>query len=53
MIPRLALSVKLAVVTSVPPLITSEPGVAELGAVPRLVSADIQIWPLLMVVVPL
>jgi len=40
LIPRLALSVKVLVVASVPPLIVREPGVAEPGAAPRLLSAE-------------
>ena len=48
--PRLAPSVKLAVVASVPPLMVREPGVAELGSVPRLLSAAMLSVPALMVV---
>jgi hypothetical protein len=51
-IPRLALSVKLAVVASVPPLIIREPGVAELGSVPRFLSAAMLSVPALRVVTP-
>ena len=51
--PRLALSVKLAVVASVPPLMVRKPGVAELGAVPRLSSAAMLSVPALTVVTPL
>jgi hypothetical protein len=50
--PRLLFSVKLAVACRVPPLITSCPGVALLGAVPRLLSALMLSTPPLMVVVP-
>ena len=53
LIPRLPLIVKLAVAASVPPLRVREPGVAELGAVPRLTSDDMLSVPALMVVVPL
>jgi len=52
LMPRLALSVKLAVVAIVPPLRVSEPAVAEPGAVPRLVSAEMLSVPALTVVVP-
>ena len=38
LIPRLELSVKVFTVASVPPLMVSDPGVAEPGAVPRLLS---------------
>ena len=51
-IPRLALSVKLAVVTSVPPLTTNAPGVAKPGAAPRLLSAEMLSLPELMIVPP-
>ena len=53
LIPRLALRVKLAVVASVPPLRIKEPGVAELGTVPRLLSAEMISLPELMVVMSL
>jgi hypothetical protein len=49
----LALNVKLAVVASVPPLMVSEPRVAELGAAPRLLSAAMLSVPPLIVVTPL
>src|SRR5690242_8455862 len=51
--PRFALSVNVAVVWSVPPLSVSCPGVAEPGAVPRLLSAPIDRMPALIVVEPL
>ena len=51
--PRLLLSVKVAVMTSVPPLNTSWPAVALAGAVPNPESAAIESVPALMVVVPL
>ena len=51
--PRLLSSVKVAVMTSVPPLNTSWPAVAPEGAVPSPESAAIETVPALMVVVPL
>ena len=51
--PRLALSVKVAVFASVPPLIVRTPGVAEPGAAPRPLSAAMLSVPALIVVVPL
>jgi len=50
--PRLLLSVKVAVLASVPPLNTSWPAVALLGAVPSPESAAIESVPALMVVMP-
>ena len=52
LIPRLALSVKVAVVNSVPPLTISKPVVATAGAVPRFWSAEMLSLPVLTVVVP-
>ena len=52
LIPRLALRVKLVVVARVPPLMTREPGVAEPGTVPRLLSVEMLSVPALMVVTP-
>ena len=50
--PRLALSVKVAVVARVAVPIVSAPGVGPAGAVPRPVSAAIEMVPALIVVVP-
>ena len=52
-IPRLLLSVNVAVVTSMPPLNTSWPAVALAGAVPNPESSAIDSVPPLMVVMPL
>ena len=51
--PRLLLSVNVAVMTSVPPLNTSWPAVALAGAAPKPESAAIEIEPAVMVVMPL
>ena len=52
LIPRLALSVNVPVVASVPPLIVREPGVTNAGDEPRLLSAEILIVPAPIVVAP-
>ena len=51
--PRLALNVNVPVSKSVPPLMTRLPGVALLGAVPRLLSAEMLSTPPSIVVLPL
>ena len=50
--PRLAFSVKLAVVCNVPPLNVSCPAVAAPGAVPRFKSCEMLTVPPLMFVAP-
>ena len=50
--PRFVASVKLAVVSSVPPPKVSRPGVGTAGAVPRPASAAMAIVPALIVVTP-